>query len=477
MTVEPNKETSAASDAEGKSARSQETTSAGHDGAIPTATPPGAAIRGMARQGVVSPEEPALATAVALAPDVLATSLSEYLGAWWKRIRGGQSGALPIILGLIAIVVFFQIENAHFLTAGNIVNLMNQAVFFILLGLAEVFALLLAEIDLSIGYVAAVGAAVTAALVSNTYGWPWWAAVIVGMLVCTMIGILQGVLITRLHLPSFVVTLAGLLGWAGFLIFIFDVDKGSVGGVINVNNKVLYNLVNGNMTPVASWVVFAVLIALFAFLSLSKAARRRSQGLSAPPLSITIATIILAAVAGAVLVTICNLNRGVLGVSLRGVPWDVLYVLAIVAGCSWLFGRTRYGRYLYAIGASPEAARRAGINVTMIRTIAFGFSGLIAGLAGLAFMSRLGSISVSMDGGTYVLYAVAAAVIGGTSLLGGRGKAIDPVLGGLVIAAVANGLDLLNISTAGTEMATAVVLIAAVTVDSMARRRTATSGT
>jgi D-xylose transport system permease protein len=417
------------------------------------------------------------AALIAAAPDVLAGSLSEFVAAWWRRIRAGESGALPILVGLLVIIVIFQVQQPKFLSAGNIVNLLVQAAFFILLGLAEIYALLLSEIDLSVGFVGAVGAAIVAALISPPYNWPWWAGVIVGLAATAVIGALQGTLITRLHLPSFVVTLAGLLGWAGVLIFIFDSDKGAVGGVISISsNKVIYNLVNGNMSPLTSWILLVVLVGLFAFFSILKTVRRRSQGLAAPPLSITIATIILAAAAGVALVIVCNINRGVL-VPLRGVPWVVPFVLAVVAAASLLLSRTRTGRYIYAIGGSPEAARRAGINVSRIRTIAFTLASFTAGLAGIVYMSRLGSISVGYDGGTYVLYAVAAAVIGGTSLFGGRGKAVHALLGGIVIAAVYNGLALLGISTAGTEIATALVLLAAVSVDSLVRRRSASSRT
>lgn len=411
------------------------------------------------------------AVAVVLAPEVLAESLREYVHAWWLRIRGGESGALPILTGLLLMVVVFQIQNHHFLTALNIVNLLNQAAFFIILGMAEVFALLLAEIDLSVGYVAAVGGALTAVFINAPYSWPWWLAVLIGMSASALIGAIQGTLITRLHIPSFVVTLAGLLGWAGVLIYIFDSDKGAVGGVLSITNNVIYNLVNGNMTPIASWIVLAALVGLYAVNSLTSATRRRRRGLSAPPLSITVMTIVVVAISGFALVLVCNLNRGVLGITLRGVPFVVPFVLAIIIAWTFLLGRTKLGRYIYAIGASPEAARRAGINVALIRTLAFMLSGFTAGLAGIVYESRLGSISVGFDGGTYVLFAVAAAVIGGTSLLGGRGKAIHPLLGGLVIAVVTNGLALLNFTTAGTDMATALVLLVAVTVDSLVRRR------
>jgi D-xylose transport system permease protein len=203
---------------------------------------------------------------------------------------------------------------------------------------------------------------------------------------------------------------------------------------------------------------------------LVRTSRRRAQGLSAPPLSITILTIAAIAVAGGVLVFICNLNRGVL-TPVQGVPWVIPFIVLMLVLQSFLLDRTRLGRYIYAIGASPEAARRAGINVSLVRTIAFALASFTAGLAAVVYASRLGSISVGFDGGTYVLYAVAAAVIGGASLFGGYGKAIHPLLGGLVIATLTNGLALLNISTAGTDIATAVVLLIAVAVDSTLRRR------
>jgi D-xylose transport system permease protein len=407
---------------------------------------------------------------VVLAPDVLADSLGDYVGAWWRRIKGGESGALPIIIGLIVICVFFEVQSSSFLTATNIVNLFIQAAFIILLGMAELFALILSEIDLSVGFVGAVGAALALALIGTPQNWPWWAGVLVGLAACAVIGAFQGTIITRLRVPSFVVTLAGLLGWQGVLIYVFDTDKGAVGGVITVSNGVIDDLVSGNMTPVAGWIVLIVALGLFALVSLTRAARRRSQGLSAPPLSITLLTIGAVAVAGVVLVYICNLNRGVL-TPVEGVPWVIPFIVIVLAAQSFLLARTRLGRYIYAIGASPEAARRAGINVALIRTVAFALCSFTAGLAALVYASRLGSFSVGFDGGTYVLYAVAAAVIGGASLFGGHGKAIHPLLGGLVIATLTNGLALLNISTAGTDIATAAVLLVAVAVDATLRRR------
>lgn len=407
---------------------------------------------------------------VALAPDVLADSLGDYLRAWWKRIRGGESGALPIILGLIVICIFFEVQSSAFLHAGNIVNLFVQATAIILLGLAELYALILSEIDLSVGFVGAVGATIALALMGAPQNWPWWAAVIVGLAACAVIGAFQGAVITRLKIPSFVVTLAGLLGWQGVMIYIFDIDKGAVGGVITISNSVIVDLVSGSMTPAAGWIVLVVLVVVFGATTLFRTARRRAQGLSALPMSVTILTITAVAAAGAVVVWVCNLNRGTL-VAVQGVPWVIPVLVAVVFAQSFLLSRTRLGRYIYAIGASPEAARRAGIKVARIRTIAFALCSLTAGMALIVYASRLGSFSVGYDGGTTVLYAVAAAVIGGASLFGGYGKAVHPLLGGLVIATLTNGLSLLNITTAGEDIATAAVLLVAVAVDSTLRRR------
>ncbi|HEX4082966.1 MAG TPA: hypothetical protein VHX40_08390 [Acidimicrobiales bacterium] len=403
-------------------------------------------------------------------PEVVADSLGEYLRSWWARIKNGDSGVLPILAGLAIIIVIFQVQEPVFLSASNIVNLLTQAAVFVLLGLAEIFALVLSEIDLSTGFVAAVGGMITAELLADPNNWPWWSAVLAGLAATAAIGALQGTLITRLRLPSFIVTLAGLLGWEGVLIWLADIDKGAVGGVVRITNPVVYNLVNGNMSPLAGWVTLVVVVGLYAAVSVTRTLRRRRQGLSAPPLSITIATIAVVGVVGVALVVVCNVNRGRL-VPLQGVPWVVPFVLAVVLAWSWLFARTRTGRYLYAIGANPEAARRAGINVARVRTIGFMMASLTAGMAGLVYESRLGSIATDVDGGTLVLYAVAAAVIGGASLFGGRGKPVHALLGGVVIAAVYNGLGLLGVSAAGQDMATALVLLAAVSVDSLVRRR------
>ncbi|HUA49510.1 MAG TPA: hypothetical protein VMA77_30020 [Solirubrobacteraceae bacterium] len=407
----------------------------------------------------------------AAAPEVLADSLGEYLQVWGRRIRSGESGALPIVVGLIVIIIFFQIERSKFGSALNLVNLFQQASIYILLGAAQLFALVLSEIDLSIGYVLGVGAFVVAELIASPVNFPWWLGIL-GMFVVTAgIGYIQGSLITRLHIPSFVVTLAGLLFFEGVVIELATIDKSAVGGVISVSNSSpVYKLVNDNISVGASWVILVVVLAIFAAVSLRSAARRRAQGLSAPPISITLLTIGITAIGGIALVYVCSINRGLL-IPLKGVPYVIPFIGLVLFAYSVLLGRTRLGRYMYAIGANPEAARRAGINVQRVRRIAFMFSAFTAGLAGLVYASFLGSVSTDVDGGTYTLYGVAAAVIGGASLFGGRGKPIHALLGGLVIGVVYNGLALMGISAAGQYIATAIVLLVAAAVDSLVRRR------
>jgi D-xylose transport system permease protein len=406
-----------------------------------------------------------------VAPEILAESLPDYFRAWGRRIRNGESGVLPIIFGLILIVIFFQVEQSTFLTSGNLVNLFIQAGTFILFGAAEIWVLLLSEIDLSVGFNAAVGAFVIAELLAPPVSLPWWLAIIGGLLATGGLGAVQGTLITRLGLPSFVVTLGGLLGFEGIMLELANIDKTAVGGVIQIDSgSPVYKLVNSNLSPALGWIALVVILALFAALRIGDVARRRRQGLTAPPLGITLLTLGVAAVGGFALVLICNMNRGAL-TPLKGVPWVLPVVLFILMVYSFFLSRMRTGRYIYAIGGNPEAARRAGINVARVRTLGFTLAGVTAGLAGLVYESRQGSMATDIDGGQLVLFGVAAAVIGGTSLFGGRGKMIHALLGGVVIAAVFNGLGLMGIAAAGQDMATAVVLILAVTLDALVRRR------
>ena len=405
-------------------------------------------------------------------PEIVAGSLSQYLSAWWARVRGGDAGVLPVIFALVSVTLIFAVvsPNHVFLTPANLVNLFDQSAVFMVLAIGEGFVLLLGEIDLSIGYVAAIGGIVTGQLVQPGWDWPWPLAMVAGVLVAAVIGWFQGTIITRLRMPAFIVTLAGYLIWFGVMIQILG-TAGSVGISSSVlgNQQALYGIVYSYIDPAISWaglVVIAVLLG--AILWLRDAGRRRS-GLVASPVGLTVAKIAFVAIAGVAVVAICNINRGVI-LPIIGVPWVVPLVLAVLAAWTVLLERSQFGRHIYAVGGNPEAARRAGISVARVRTLAFVLCSATSGVAGIIYLSQQGAMNTNINGGQLVLYAVAAAVIGGTSLSGGRGRAIHGVLGGLVIGAIYNGLYLLGLDIQWQLMITGLVLLAAVSVDSLSRQ-------
>jgi D-xylose transport system permease protein len=422
----------------------------------------------------VEPEEAPDLTAAAvedIPPEILAQSLGQYMRAWWVRVRGGDTGLLPVALALVGVVVVFTIvsRNHVFLTPGNLVNLFDQSAVFIVLAMAEGFVLLLGEIDLSIGYVAAIGGIVTANLVQPSLDLPWPVAIAAGLAACALIGGLQGLIITRLRMPSFVVTLAGYLLWFGVMLIILG-PAGQVGITGRLaDQQALYGIVYAYIDPLVAWIALGVLVILFgAALWFGDAARRR-KGLVVPPRGLTAAKIVAVAVAGIAVVAICNVNRGV-NLPIVGIPWVVPLVLVVLAIWTVLLERTSFGRHVYAVGGNPEAARRAGINVGRVRTLGFVLCSLTSAIAGIIYCSQLGGMTTNIQGGQLVLYAVAAAVIGGTSLFGGRGRAIHGLLGGLVIGAIYNGLYLLGLAIQWQLIATGLVLLAAVSVDSLSRR-------
>jgi len=410
---------------------------------------------------------------VEVPPEVVAQSLGAYFRGWIARIRAGESGVLPVLVGLLAITLYFDVRSPVFLSAGNLVNLFQQSAIFMVLAMAEAYALVLGEIDLSIGYVGACGAAITVQLVQPvTTKWPWWAAIAAGLVFCLVFGAVQGTLITRLRLPSFIVTLAGFLIGNGLMLWILL--RGPFSGYPNltgenVNQQVLYQLMWGTLDPTVSWIVMAVVVAGIGLFIWWGDSRRRRSGLVAPPASLTLIKVGLIALVGVAVVAICDQNRAAIG-TLEGVPWVVLIVLGVLGVWTILFQRTRYGRYIYAIGGNAEAARRAGINVALIRTVAFGLGSMTAGAGMILYASYIGGMSNNVQGGQYVLYAVAAAVIGGTSLFGGRGKPLHGVLGGLVIGGIYNGMYLLGYDVEPQFIVTGIVLLVAVTIDAVSRR-------
>src|ERR1700728_2448798 len=409
--------------------------------------------------------------ALTSAPEVMANSLGEYTRIWLRRVRSGESGALPVIIGLIIIGAYFQISEHAFLSAGNIANLMTQAGFLITFCMAQTFPLLLGEIDLSLGFNAGIGGTITLWMVAVHNPFPTWAPVRGGSAVCAAIAGIEGLIIVWLRIPSFVVTLAGLLGLNGVLLWLFD-ETGSVGngGVIQNHNGFINALVSENMSPAAGWIVLIAAVVVTGVYMIVRDRRRRAHNLVAPPVSVTLLKIGVMAAVGLVLVLVLNHNRGVGLTVLSGVPWVVPIVLGLYVVLTVLLGRTKYGRYVYAIGGNAEAARRAGINLRRIRVVAFTLCGAMAGVTGILYASFLGSISNDIQGGQYVLYAVAGAVIGGVSLFGGRGRMVGALLGGVVVAVIYNGVELLGLSAAAQYIWTALVLLAAVTLDALARR-------
>jgi D-xylose transport system permease protein len=435
--------------------------------ADPSETPAGTAGAGTA--------DLTLDAAVAAAdvpPELLAQSLGQYVRVSLRRVRSGNSGVLPVILGLVVVAVGFQIANSKFLSAQNLVNLFEQSTVYMLLAMAEIFALLLGEIDLSVGLVMGLGSVVVAELVQpGGANWPWWAAIIVTLLACAAVGGIQGTLVARLKMPSFIVTLGGLLILEGVAIIVLGGSLVGIGNSQYPNELALYNIFWGSFNPVVGWILLAVLVVAAGTGLWLRDARKRRRSLEAAPRSLTAIKIAGIAVAGIAVVAVCNVNRAHFG-TIEGVPYIIPIVLVVLGACTILLQRTRFGRYVYAIGGNAEAARRAGIRLTWVRTWSFVLAGLISGIAGVLFASWQVSLTTNIikASNSYVLLAVAAAVIGGTSLFGGRGKTIHGVLGGLVIGGIYNGLYLLGVSSQWIDIVVAGVLLAAALIDVLSRR-------
>jgi D-xylose transport system permease protein len=404
--------------------------------------------------------------------EILAQTLGQYMRAWLQRIRNGDSGVLPVLLGIVIIAIAFQVANGKFLSPQNLVNLFEQSSIYMLLAMAEIFALLLGEIDLSVGLVMGLGAVLVAELVQpDGFNMPWWLAIIVTLLICAAVGLIQGTLVARLKMPSFIVTLGGLLVLEGVSIIVLGGSLVGIGNSRFNNEVVIYDLFSGKFAPVVSWILLAVVGLAGAVWVWFRDARRRRAGLAVPPASLTALKIVVALAAGVLVVAISNVNRAHFGV-IEGLPYIIPIVLVVMGASTMLLDRTRFGRYVYAIGGNPEAARRAGISLPKIRTWCFLLGALTAGIAGILFASWQVSLTTNVikDANSYVLLAVAAAVIGGTSLFGGRGKTIHGVLGGLMIGGIYNGLILIGVTSDWIDIVVALVLLAAGVIDVLSRR-------
>jgi D-xylose transport system permease protein len=384
----------------------------------------------------------------------------------WDNLRSGQLGSGPIILALVIITLFFYFKDSTYLGATNFNNIIVQMAGVTTIAFGVVFVLLLGEIDLSIGSVSGVAGVVVAELQLSGSGHkvPGLIAILLAVLAGALIGAFQGSFIAFLGVPSFVVTLAGLLAWQGVLI------KSLPQSVIIIQDNTINNVANYYFSHLAGWIIAGVASALYAATALVGVIgriRARIPVRNLPLIALKIAGV--TAIAFFVAYK-SNTDPG------RGLPFAGLLILALLVLLTFVATRTTFGRHVYAVGGNAEAARRAGINVVRIRLLVFMISGAMAGLGGVVFASRLNSVNLSSGQGTILLDAISAAVIGGTSLFGGRGRVSSAVFGALVIAMIANGIDLVGYSAATKLITTGVILLAAVTLDTIARRRQEATG-
>lgn len=380
-------------------------------------------------------------------------------------------GSLPAVLGLVVLFVVFGMANDRFLSALNLANLITQAGAICVLAMGLVFVLLLGDIDLSAGVAGGVAACAMALAVVNL-GWSWWAAVLAAVACGALIGLIIGVLRAKLGIPSFVVTLAFFLGLQGVTLKLI-----SEGGSVRVDNPVIRGLTIANLPVSVGWTIALVVVLAFAGLEIYNYQRKKALGLTHSPLGVVIARALAVAVVVLGVTFVLSVNRSVNPrVEISGIPYVLPLILVLLVGMTVLLKRTAYGRHIYAVGGNAEAARRAGISVDRIRVSAFIACSSLAALSGIIAASYAGKVSASSGAGNTLLYAVGAAVIGGTSLFGGKGRALDAVIGGVVVATIANGLGLLNQSSYINFLVTGGVLLLAASVDAISRRRRSTTG-
>jgi D-xylose transport system permease protein len=401
-----------------------------------------------------------------------AVTIGDSARDYLNRLRGGDMGSLPAILGLIVLFAVFSSLNDRFLTTYNMANLVVQAGSICVLAMGLVFVLLLGEIDLSAGVAGGASATIIALLLID-YDWTWWAAVLAGVAVGAVIGLTIGSLVAFLGIPSFVVTLAFFLALQAVPLKLI----GS-GGSLRFNDEILRGLSIKNVPVTAGWIAAVLIVLAFAGLSLWRYRSLTARGLVHQPLGLVVIKIVVLAVIVLGLTALLSANRAPNPdlFDISGIPWVLPVVVALLLFWTFILGRTRFGRHLYAVGGNAEAARRAGINVLRLKIAAFVICSSMAAVSGLLAASYTGKVSPGSGGGNELLYAVGAAVIGGTSLFGGRGRAIDAVIGGLVIATIPNGLGLLNQASYINFLVTGGVLLLAASVDAISRRRRSAAG-
>jgi D-xylose transport system permease protein len=381
-------------------------------------------------------------------------------------------GALPAVAGLIVLCVVFASARPAFFSAGNFANLLPQGAAVTVIAMGLVFVLLLGEIDLSAGFASGVCAAVLAIGLGDRH-LPWPVAILVALLTGTLIGTVLGTLVAKVGIPSFVVTLAAFLAFQGVVLLII---KG--GTIVAITNPTILAIGNKSLTPLAGWVCYAIGVGGYAAIQLLRRQGRIRRGLPTDPLGLIGLRVGALAVLAGVAVSVLNQqrSRNPLVVSLEGVPVVVPIVVILLIGLTFVLKRTRYGLHIYAVGGNREAARRAGIGTDAIRISVFVVCSTMAAVGGIIAASRANSVDANTGGSNVLLYAVGAAVIGGTSLFGGKGRILDAVLGGAVVAVIDNGMGLMGYSSGVKFIVTGLVLLLAASVDALSRRRAAVSG-
>jgi D-xylose transport system permease protein len=396
------------------------------------------------------------------APPPPAERARSTVGEFLRRVGQGEFASLRVILGIAVIWTIFQLANDRFLTAVNLSNLVLQIAGVATISIGVVLVLLLGEIDLSVGAVSGLAASVMAVL-SVQEGWSPELAIVAGLATGTVIGLFTGFMVTTFGIPSFVVTLAGLIGWQGVQLAVLGET-----GTINLPDNLITDLTGTFFDPGVGWAIAVAVIAVYAASVLATRARRVRAGLEAGALAASVGKV--AIVAAAIIAAVAILNED------RGVPLAAVIMIGLMAIFSFITERTRYGRHIYAVGGNAEAARRAGIRINRVRITVFMLASTLAAAGGILLASRLLAVNQSSGGSDLLLLAIAGPVIAGTSLFGGRGFVWSALLGALVIGSISNGIDLVGLESDIRFMITGGVLLLAVTIDALTRLRRQTTG-
>ena len=395
-------------------------------------------------------------------------NVRQQIDAYKARVKGGEMGALPSVLSLFVLTILFSVLNPYFFTQGNFANLLTQTATLMMLAMALVFVILIAEIDLSAGVTSGVAMALFI-LLTNKGGVDWRISILAGLLVGTAIGAMIGFFVAKVGVPSFVVTLGLFLGFQGLQLALLG-----DGGLYRIEVPEIKAIMNDNLPAWMGWGFLIAALVLMTAINFYDRAVRSRNGLANRPISLMYTKLAIVAVLGASLVAMLNVNRSTSMKEISGVPIVVPIAITVLFLGTLLLDRTLFGRHLYAVGGNPEAARRAGIKVVKVRIIAFMLCSFLAVISGIFNASRIGAVEATA-GKAIVLSGVAAAVVGGVSLFGGRGRLIHAAVGALVIAIIDNGLGLLGLPAGINFLVTGGVLILAATVDAVSRKRSSSA--